>query len=100
MPTTTRARAALFVSQFAPLRLRQVAKPVVELMAALPSVVVGFLAALLLAPVLQRHIVGMLALLVLIPAVVVAAAAAWEALPAGWRRRTTGWRDWASWACC
>jgi phosphate transport system permease protein len=85
--------AALFVSQFAPQRLRQLAKPVVELMAALPSVVVGFLAALLLAPLLQRHIVGTLALLVLIPTVVVAAAAAWEAVPAGWRRRTTGWRE-------
>jgi phosphate transport system permease protein len=85
--------AALFVSQFAPQRMRQFAKPVVELMAALPSVVVGFLAALLLAPLLQRHIVGTLALLVLIPTVVVAAAAAWEAMPAGWRRRTTGWRE-------
>ena len=85
--------AALFVSQFAPQRLRQLAKPVVELMAALPSVVVGFLAALLFAPLLQRHIVGTLALLVLIPTVVVAAAAAWEAVPAGWRRRSTGWRE-------
>jgi phosphate transport system permease protein len=85
--------AALFVSQFAPQRLRQLAKPVVELMAALPSVVVGFLAALLFAPLLQRHIVGTLALLVLMPTVVVTAAAAWEAVPAGWRRRTTGWRE-------
>jgi len=85
--------AALFVSQFAPQRLRQLTKPLVELMAALPSVVVGFLAALLLAPLLQRHIVGTLALLVLIPLVVIAAAAAWEAVPAGLRRRTTGWRE-------
>jgi phosphate transport system permease protein len=85
--------AALFVSQFAPQRLRQLAKPLVELMAALPSVVVGFLAALLLAPLLQRHIVGTLALLVLIPTVVVAAAVAWEAVPGSLRRRTTGWRE-------
>ncbi len=85
--------AALFVSQFAPQRLRQLAKPAVELMAALPSVVVGFLAALLLAPLLQRHIVGTLALLVLIPLVVVAAAAAWETVPVSLRRRTTGWRE-------
>lgn len=85
--------AALFVSQFAPQRLRQLVKPVVELMAALPSVVVGFLAALLLAPLLQRHIVGTLALFVLIPTVVIAAAAAWEAVPGSLRRRTTGWRE-------
>jgi len=85
--------AALFVSQFAPQRLRQLAKPLVELMAALPSVVVGFLAALLLAPLLQRHIVGTLGLLVLIPLVVIAAAAAWEAVPVSVRRRITGWRE-------
>jgi phosphate transport system permease protein len=85
--------AALFVSQFAPQHLRQLAKPVVELMAALPSVVVGFLAALLLAPLFQRHIVGTLALVVLIPTVVVGAAAAWEAVPGSLRRRTTGWRE-------
>jgi phosphate transport system permease protein len=85
--------AALFVSQFAPQRLRQLTKPLVELMAALPSVVVGFLAALFLAPLLQRHIVGTLALLLLIPVVVIAVAAAWEAVPAGLRRRTTGWRE-------
>ena len=85
--------AALFVSQFAPQRLRQLAKPLVELMAALPSVVVGFLAALLLAPLLQRHIVGTLALILLIPVVVVAAAAAWETVPVTLRRRTTGWRE-------
>ena len=85
--------AALFVSQFAPSRLRQIAKPVVEMMAALPSVVVGFLAALLLAPLLQRHIVGTLGLFLAVPAVVVAAAAAWEAAPLRWRRRATGWRE-------
>jgi phosphate transport system permease protein len=85
--------AALFVSQFAPQRLRQLAKPVVELMAALPSVVVGFLAALLLAPLVQRHIVGTLALIVLIPVVVIAAAASWEIFPVSLRRRTTGWRE-------
>jgi phosphate transport system permease protein len=83
--------AALFVSQFAPQRLRQVAKPVVELMAALPSVVVGFLAALLLAPLLQRHIVGTLTLLVVAPLVVIVAAIAWEVVPADLRRRTSDW---------
>jgi phosphate transport system permease protein len=85
--------AALFVSQFAPSRLRQIVKPVVELMAALPSVVVGFLAALFLAPLVQRHIVGTLGLFLAVPVVVVAAAAAWEAAPLRWRRRTTSGRE-------
>ncbi len=85
--------AALFVSQFAAPRLRQFAKPVVELMAALPSVVVGFLGALFLAPLLQRHIVGALALFVLLPVAVVLASALWQSAPAAWRRRATPARE-------
>ena len=45
--------SALYVSQFAPPRLRGWIKPAVELMAAAPSVVVGFLAALWFAPLLE-----------------------------------------------
>ena len=81
--------AALYVSQFAPPRLRAVAKPVVELMAALPSVVVGFIAALFLAPILQRYLVGILAALVVVPAAIVALGLAWSAAPVTWRRRLT-----------
>ena len=79
--------AALYVSQFAPLRVRVITKPIVELMAALPSVVVGFLAALFLAPLLQRHIVGVLALVALLPVAVAGAGAAWGAMPLRVRRR-------------
>ncbi|HVN75907.1 MAG TPA: ABC transporter permease subunit [Thermoanaerobaculaceae bacterium] len=85
--------AALFVSQFAPAALRQLTKPVVELMAALPSVVVGFLAALFFAPLLQRHIVGTLGLLALLPVAVVLAAALWRGAPVMWRRRLTAGRE-------
>lgn len=79
--------AALYVSQFAPSRLRQLTKPVVELMAALPSVVVGFLAALFLAPLLQRNLVGTLAVLVVLPVVIALAGLAWSAAPIFWRTR-------------
>jgi phosphate transport system permease protein len=79
--------AALYVSQFAPLRVRLVTKPVVELMAALPSVVVGFLAALFLAPLLERHLVGVLALVVALPVAVAGLGAVWGALPLRHRRR-------------
>lgn len=78
--------AALYVSQFAPSRLRAVVKPVVELMAAVPSVVVGFLAALLVAPLVQRHIVGTLLVVIVLPGVVVAAAGVFQTLPGPWRR--------------
>ncbi|MDP1830587.1 MAG: ABC transporter permease subunit [Geothrix sp.] len=45
---------ALYTSQFASPRLRNAIKPTVEIMAALPSVVLGFLAALVMAPLLER----------------------------------------------
>ena len=45
---------ALYTSQFASPRLRNTIKPAVEVMAALPSVVLGFLAGLIIAPLLER----------------------------------------------
>jgi phosphate transport system permease protein len=45
--------AALFSSEFAPPRLREVIKPVIELLAGVPSVVMGFFALIVLATWLQ-----------------------------------------------
>lgn len=45
--------AALFSSEFAPRRLREVMKPVIELLAGIPSVVMGFFALIVLASWLQ-----------------------------------------------
>ncbi len=45
--------AALFTSEFAPQGLREVLKPVVELLAGIPSVVIGFFALMVLATWLQ-----------------------------------------------
>jgi len=84
---------ALYVSQFAPTRLRAVAKPVVELMAALPSVVVGFIAALFMAPLLQRYLVGILSAMVVVPTAIVAIGFAWSTAPLIWRRRLTPGRE-------
>ena len=47
--------AALYVSEFMHPTLKGYVKPVVEIMAALPSVVLGFLAGLWLAPVVERR---------------------------------------------
>jgi phosphate transport system permease protein len=46
--------AALFSSEFAPPRLREVIKPTVELLAGIPSVVMGFFALIVLATWLQN----------------------------------------------
>ncbi len=45
--------AALFSSEFAPRRLREIVKPVIELLAGIPSVVLGFFALIVLATLLQ-----------------------------------------------
>jgi phosphate transport system permease protein len=46
--------AAVFSSEFAPARLREVIKPVIELLAGIPSVVMGFFALIVLATWLQE----------------------------------------------
>ncbi|GAB4331786.1 MAG: ABC transporter permease subunit [Calditrichia bacterium] len=48
--------AAIYVSQFAPRRLSRVIKPTIEIMAALPSVVVGLLAGLYFSPVFEEQL--------------------------------------------
>ncbi|ARN56555.1 phosphate ABC transporter permease subunit PstC [Sedimentisphaera salicampi] len=47
--------SAVFLSDMAPFRLRQIVKPVIEILAAIPSVAYGFFAVLVLAPWLQDH---------------------------------------------
>jgi len=73
--------AALYVSEFMHPEIKAYVKPTVEIMAALPSVVLGFLAGLWLAPVLERIVPG-LALLPLVEAVcIVGALLLWRTLP-------------------
>jgi phosphate transport system permease protein len=59
--------AALYTSQFAHSKLRTAVKPTMEVMASLPSVVLGFLSALWLAPLIERKIPSVLLMIILIP---------------------------------
>ena len=88
--------AALYTSQFIDPALRAKIKPTVEIMAALPSVVIGFLAGLYLASVVERNLVAVILMLPLMPLFgtsgrAALAAAATHASPAGssraWRSR-------------
>ena len=84
--------AALYTAQFMHPRLRAVVKPVVEVMAALPSVVLGFIAGLWLAPVVERFVPGVLVMPVVIAAFAALGAAGWGKLPARVRARVpAGW---------
>lgn len=74
--------AALYVSEFMHPSLKASLKPIVEIMAALPSVVLGFLAGLWLAPLVERVVPGLLVLPVVMTGAILAAYALWQALPA------------------
>jgi phosphate transport system permease protein len=78
---------ALYTSQVLDARLQRVVKPVVEMMASLPSVVLGFLAGLWLAPRLEHVFPGFLAAVVTGPLLALAAGALYAALPLRFTRR-------------
>lgn len=59
--------AAVYTSQFASQAFKAFIKPAIEVLASLPSVVIGFLAALWLAPFLQNFLVTFLLSLITLP---------------------------------
>ena len=59
--------AALYTAYFMAPTLRRKVKPVIELMEALPTVILGFFAGLFLAPYLENHLPGIFSLLLLMP---------------------------------
>jgi phosphate transport system permease protein len=73
--------AAMYTAQFAHPRYRKFIKPVMEIMASLPSVILGFLAALWLAPLLETRVPSLLGAAALVLAAAAGMGALWEALP-------------------
>lgn len=73
--------AALYTSQFLSERWRRWIKPIIELMASVPSVILGFLAALWLGPLFFRHTVSILSMLVAIPVFGILGGLVWGLLP-------------------
>lgn len=70
---------AIYTSQFARPRLRELIKPAVEVMAAIPTVIIGFLAALWLAPLIERSLGSMFLSLILVPAALMISILLWQA---------------------
>jgi phosphate transport system permease protein len=79
--------AALYVSEFMHPSVKAYVKPVVEIMAALPSVVLGFLAGLWLAPIVERVVPGLFLIPLVETACILAALLLWRAVPLAVRRR-------------
>ncbi|MCE5302418.1 MAG: ABC transporter permease subunit [Planctomycetaceae bacterium] len=71
---------AMYVSYFTTPAFRRTIKPAVELMATVPSVVIGFMAALWLAPILERWALAFCLSFVTLPAALVAFMAIWQGL--------------------
>ncbi|WP_375055391.1 ABC transporter permease subunit [Zobellella sp. DQSA1] len=72
---------AVYTAYFMSPGLRKVVKPTVEIMEALPTVILGFLAGLWLAPLIESHLPGVVILLVLLPLSVLVMAFVWHHLP-------------------
>lgn len=73
--------AALYASQFMRPNWKGLIKPAVEIMAGLPSVVLGFIAALWLAPNVETVLPGVLMMPIVLPVLVLGAVFVWRALP-------------------
>ncbi|MGR7921739.1 ABC transporter permease subunit [Zobellella denitrificans] len=72
---------AVYTAYFMSPGLRKIVKPTVEIMEALPTVILGFLAGLWLAPLIESHLPGVVILLVLLPLSVLLTAFVWHHLP-------------------
>lgn len=79
--------AAIYTSMFMHPEYRTKIKPTIEIMAALPTVVLGFLAGLWFAPVLERNFPAMTGMVLVTPLAVAASAGLFLLLPASFRHR-------------
>ncbi|PHS22718.1 MAG: phosphate ABC transporter permease [Methylophaga sp.] len=83
---------AIYTAYFMSPTMRRVVKPTIEIMEALPTVVLGFLAGLWLAPLVEANLPGIFTILIMLPIMTILTAWAWTKLPSAWRKRIPdGW---------
>lgn len=86
--------AAIYTAYFMAPAMRRKVKPIIELMEALPTVILGFFAGLFLAPYVENHLPGIFSLLLLMPVGILLAAWAWSRMPESIRLRVPdGWES-------
>ena len=84
---------AIYTAYFMAPKMRTVVKPTIEIMEALPTVILGFLAGLWLAPFMEEHLVGVFSLLLIMPVGILAFAFVWNLLPKKYRHLIPeGWQ--------
>ncbi len=84
--------AAIFTSEFISPAVKPRLKTLVESMASLPSVVLGFLAAIVIAPFVQRAVPSVIVAFATIPGVLLTCGYVWQVLPQSWTRRLVRFR--------
>lgn len=72
---------AIYTAYFMAPALRRKIKPVIELMEALPTVILGFLAGLFFAPFLEENLAATFSILVVLPVGIILFAYLWSRLP-------------------
>lgn len=83
---------AIYTAYFMTPKLRGVVKPSIEIMEALPTVILGFLAGLWLAPFAEDHLPAIFSFLILMPLLMLVFAYFWSRLPGSFRSRVPdGW---------
>lgn len=83
---------AIFTANFMSPEMRQIVKPSVEVLAALPSVILGFLAGLWLAPFVETNLPGMFMTLLFLPVSIPVFGYLWSRMPRAIRLRVpAGW---------
>ena len=86
--------AAIYTAYFMAPSLRRKVKPVIELMEAMPTVILGFFAGLFLAPYVEGHLPGIFSLLMLLPIGILVAGFIFSRLPESIRLRVPdGWES-------
>lgn len=81
---------AIYTAYFMTPKLRGIVKPTIEIMAALPTVILGFLAGLWLAPFVENHLPAIFSILILLPVIMLVTGYAWSRFPESIRTRMPG----------
>jgi len=84
--------AAIYSSEFLNPKAKAAIKPTVEMMASLPSVVLGFLAGLVIAPFVENIVPATLTSFITIPFAFLLASFLWQLLPQHFTIRAADWR--------
>jgi len=83
---------AIYTAYFMTPKLRGIVKPTIEIMAALPTVILGFLAGLWLAPFMENHLPAIFSILILLPFIMLVTGFIWSRFPESIRVRVPeGW---------